>query len=220
MIDTVLLKTALPALLQGAFITVQITAIAWSIGFILGMILGSAHVYAPMPIRWLLSAYLTLIKGTPMLIQITFLYYVLPTFGITLSNFWTAIIAIGINSSAYVGQIVVSGIRAVSIGQIEAARVLGFSSRSIIQNIVLPQAVRIMMPSLAGECITLLKDSSLASIIGVMELYKEARSIINQSYDVITIFFIVAVLYLTLTFLISALFYLIERRMDWYVRST
>jgi polar amino acid transport system permease protein len=220
MIDSTLLKTALPALLQGSLITVQITAIAWSIGSVFGMVLGCIHVYAPQPIRWLLSAHITLIRGTPMLIQITFLYYVLPTFGITLSNFWTAVIAIGINSSAYISQIVVSGIKAVNIGQIEAAQVLGFPPFSIAQNIVLPQAIRIMIPSFAGECITLLKDSSLASIIGVMELYKEARSIINQSYDVITIFFMVAVLYLIMTTLISILFHLIERKMDWYVKNT
>jgi His/Glu/Gln/Arg/opine family amino acid ABC transporter permease subunit len=219
MIDSELIKSALPLLLQGALVTLHITFFAVMIGFLMGTVIGYAHVYAFKPLRWLISCYVTLIRGTPMLIQITFFYFVLPSFGIILSNFWTAVIAIGVNSGAYMSQIVVAGINAISRGQIEAAKVLGFSSMGIARYIVLPQAFRIMVPALAGECITLVKDSSLASIIGVMELYKEARSIINQSYDVITIFCLVALLYLAMTTLIALLFHALERKMGWYVKG-
>jgi His/Glu/Gln/Arg/opine family amino acid ABC transporter permease subunit len=219
MLDFALMKNIVPALMQGALVTLEITIVAWAIGFILGTVLGCLHVYGFKPLQWFISIYVTLIRGTPMLIQITFFYFVLPLFGIMLSNFWTAIIAIGINSSAYISQIVVAGIKSVSIGQVEAAKVLGFSPVGIMHFIVLPQAIRVTIPALAGECITLVKDSSLASIVGVMELYKEARSIINQSYDVITIFCLVAGLYLIMTSSVSLIFHCIERKMDWYVKS-
>jgi ABC-type amino acid transport system permease subunit len=170
-------------------------------------------------VRIPITIYVTIIRGTPMLIQITFFYYVLPSLGIEFSPFWAAICAIAINASAYISQIIKSGIIGVGYDQIEAARVLGFNSFQIGRYIVIPQAVRIVFPALVGEYITLLKDSSLASVIGVMELYKEARSIMNESYDVITIFCLVALIYLILTSISELIFRYIERKMSWYVKN-
>ncbi len=217
--DISLALTSVPSLVQGAWITVQITLISYSLGFALGVLLGYLHTLQNALVRIPITLYVTLIRGTPMLIQITFFYYVLPLLGLELSPFWAAICAIAINASAFMSQIIKSGIIGVGNEQIEAAQVLGFSSWQIGRYIVIPQAIRIMFPALVGEYITLLKDSSLASVIGVMELYKEARAIMNQTYDVITIFCLVALFYLVLTSVSELLFKYIERKMSWYVKN-
>jgi polar amino acid transport system permease protein len=216
MINLPLIYSSLPQLINGALVSIQITIGALCIGLILGIILGVLHSRSNRIIKFLVSFYVILIRGTPMLVQITFFYYVLPRMGVAFSSVWTAIIAIGINSSAYVSQIIKSGISAVGKDQIEAAKVLGFNKIQTIYYVILPQAVRYVLPSLANEGVTLIKDSSLASIIGVMELYKEARSIINQTYDVISLFVIVAIIYLILTSSISAIAHILEKRMDKY----
>ncbi len=218
MINLDLMLQSLPQLMKGAWITIEIAGISWFFGFALGTILGFLQARKMPFLQKAISAYVTLIRGTPLLIQITFFYYVLPVFGSTLSSFWTAVIALGINSSAYISQIIKSGITAVGNEQVEAAYVLGFTPFQIARYIVIPQAVRITLPALAGECITLMKDSSLASTLGVMELYKEVRIIMNQTYDVITLFFLAALFYLAMTSFISFLFYLLERKMNWYVK--
>lgn len=219
MIDFGLLQKAIPYLLKGAVITVQITVIAYILGCISGIILGYLHTVRNLIIRYLISIYVTIIRGTPMLIQISFCYYVLPFMGLELPPFWAATMAIAINSSAYMSQIIKSGILGVGSEQIEAARVLGFSSWQTAQYIVIPQAIRIVFPALVSEYVTLLKDSSLASVIGVSELYKEARSIMNETYDVITIFFLVTAFYLILTSFFEFLLMCVERKMGWYVKN-
>jgi His/Glu/Gln/Arg/opine family amino acid ABC transporter permease subunit len=220
MINTALMIQALPQLLYGAWISIQIAMLAWTLGFTAGIILAFLQTRKTPFLSWLISVYVTLIRGTPMLIQITFFYYVVPTLGVPLSSFWTAIIAIGINSSAYISQIIKSGINAVGVEQIEAAQVLGFTPLQTARYIVAPQALRITLPALAGECITLIKDSSLASVIGVMELYKEVRALMNQTYDVISVFCLAALLYLIMTSIASCIFYILERKMNAHVNPS
>lgn len=218
MINYTLIYNALPQLLLGARITLAIAGLSWSIGFALGTVLGFLQTSRFTWIRRIITAYVAIIRGTPMLIHITFFYYILPTIGLTMSSFWTAVIAIGINSSAYVSQIIKSGINAVGADQREAGLVLGFTPLQIARYIVLPQALRVVLPALAGEMTTLIKDSSLASVIGVMELYKEARSVMNQSYDVVSVFFIVGVMYLIMTSFFSLLISILEKKLGWYAQ--
>lgn len=217
-INLSLAYTAFPHLLHGAWISVQIAAISYFIGISLGIFLGFLQTRANKLLTIPIMLYVALIRGTPMLIQITFFYYILPSIGIHLPPFWAATFAIGINSSAYISQIIKSGITAVGKEQVEAARVLGLSPFQIARYIVIPQAVRVVFPALIGECITLIKDSSLASIIGVMELYKESRAIMNQTYDVITVFCLVAAFYLVLTTGAELFLRFIERKMGWYAK--
>lgn len=219
MFDFEIAGKALPFLLKGTAVSIILWLIAVSTGFVLGTLLGIGRCRGPKYLRPIIAAYVWLIQGTPMIVQIGFLYYVLPTLGITFSNFWTAAIAIGINSSAYVSQIIRSGINAVSPGTIEAARVLGFSRVQTARHIILPQAVYIVLPALGNEGITLIKDTSLASIIGVMELYKTAVGFINQTYDVITLFVMLALIYLALTSGFSLIMKLVQKRMNTHADS-
>lgn len=213
MIDIQLITQSIPLLLQGAFITIQIAAFACTIGLTLGTILALLHTGPIKLFRSIVTIYVTIIRGTPMLIQILFAFYVLPQFGISLPALWTAIIAIGLNSAAYISQIIKSGIASISTGQVEAGKVLGLSTTQIMQYIVLPQAIRVVLPALGNEFITLIKDSSLASIIGVAELSKQGRIITSRTYDAISVFVAVAFCYLLITTTISFIVSWLEQRM-------
>ncbi|MBS0655396.1 MAG: amino acid ABC transporter permease [Verrucomicrobia bacterium] len=203
MIDFSLIVESLPALLKGAWSSIQITIIAAAIGLSLGIVLGFAEKASSVCVRACVYSYVTLFRGTPMLMQILFVYYVLPQFGIMIDPFWAASIAIGLNSSAYISQIILTGINAVPQGQIEAAQVLGLSSFHTMQYIIFPQSIRTSLPALGNELVTLVKDSSLASIIGVVELSKEASLIRSRTYDAFSILLATSLIYLALTLAIS-----------------
>lgn len=219
MIDLSLIWDSLPSLLAGTIISLQITCIAAFIGLILGSIFGVAETSENRFLSFAIGAYVTLFRGTPMLVQILFVYYVLPQLGVLLDPFWAASVAIGLNSSAYVSQIIRTGIAAVPKTQTEAAYTLGFSPLKTMRFIVFPQALRVALPALNNELVTLVKDSSLASIIGVMELTKEASVIRSRTYDAFSILLAVSLIYLVLTATLSFCLKRYEKRSQHYVKS-
>ncbi len=210
MIDLELIKSVAPQLLTGALITLQIALFGSLFGFCGGTLLGIAQTSHSKILSYLVTIYVTIIRGTPMLLQIMFFFLMLPFIGIHISPLTTAIIAIGINSSAYISQIVRSGISSISKGQLEAATTLGISRYDTTRYIVLPQALRVVLPALGNEFITLIKDSSLASTIGVLELYKRGDIIVSQSYNALGVYTLVGILYLCMTSLVSLLFLKLE----------
>jgi len=214
MIDFDLIAQYLPVLLQGLVITLQIAAIASCIGLILGTTLALMQTSHNKILRAFVNTYVVIIRGTPMLIQILCAYFLLPQIGIHIPALWTAILAIGLNSAAYISQVMRTGIASVGIGQIEAAKVLGFSTQDTIRYIVLPQALRTTLPALGNEFVTLIKDSSLASLIGVAELTKQANFVKSKTFDAITVYFAVAILYLILTSIVSFIVARLEKRMN------
>lgn len=203
MIDFELIYQSLPNLLLGTLVSLQITLVAASMGLSLGTLLGLAETTRSPLIHFAIGSYVTLFRGTPMLVQILFVFYVLPQLGLDLSPFWAASLAIGLNSGAYISQIIKTGVNAVSKGQIEAAYTLGFTPFKTMRYIVFPQAIKTTLPALGNELITLVKDSSLASIIGVMELTKEASIIRSRTYDAFSILLAISLIYLILTASIS-----------------
>jgi len=214
MINFTLLSTYSHEFIQGTILTLKIASLGCLIGITGGIMLGVIQAYVKGPLAWLVAIYTTIIRGTPMLIQIMFIYFLLPELGFIPSDVWSAIIAIGINSSAYVSQIIRSGINTVGIGQREAAYVLGLTQFQTIRFIVLPQAIRAVLPALGNELITLIKDTSLASTIGVMELSKRAYFVQTRTFDVIGVYGIVAAIYLVITSTLSILVYFLEQRMN------
>lgn len=203
MIDLPLIWNSIPALLHGTLLTVLIATTAALIGLVLGTLLALGENSPLKVFRVAIWSYITLFRGTPMLVQILFLFYVLPQFGIMIPPFWAATLAIGMNSGAYISQMIRSGINAISLGQWEAAQTLGFNRLLTMRYIVLPQAFRAALPSFGNELSILVKDSSLASIIGVMELSKEASIIRSQTYDAFSILLAISAIYLILTAAIS-----------------
>jgi His/Glu/Gln/Arg/opine family amino acid ABC transporter permease subunit len=218
MIDYHLIIASLPQLLQGALVTLAISFCSSLLGFIGGTFLGIMQTGESRLLSRAVAVYVTVIRGTPMLLQIVFLSLMLPTIGINFSPFITAVIAIGINSTAYISQVIRTGILSISKGQIEAARTLGISSGNITRYIVLPQALRVVLPALGNEFITLIKDSSLASQIGVMELFMRGTIIMSQTYNSLAIYLATGLLYLVMTVILSLIIYRIERRLNRHVR--
>lgn len=219
MIDIALITQSLPFLFRSTLVSLKIACFSTFIGIGLGTILGLILTRKNSFLRALVTFYITIIRGTPMLIQIFIAAYMLPQLGIHLSLFWAATLAIGLNSSAYVSQIVKSGINSVGSGQTEAAHVLGFTPLQTIYYIIFPQAFRIILPALGNELITLIKDSSLASVIGVVELTKAGSIIRSTTYDAVSIFTVVALIYLVLTSLLSLLVSHLEARTSRYVKN-
>jgi His/Glu/Gln/Arg/opine family amino acid ABC transporter permease subunit len=212
MINIDLLIESLPLLLQGLGVSLQIALLSSCIGIIGGFTLALLQISEIFGIPTITHILTGIVRGTPMLIQIWFFYYALPYWSIDLDAFWVAIIAIGINSSAYISQVIRAGIQAVPKGQYEAAQVIGLNSFDTFRYIILPQTLGLILPSLGNEFVTLVKDSALASIIGVAELSKAGRIIVSRTYDSITIFAGVAVLYLIITTSISYGISLMERK--------
>jgi His/Glu/Gln/Arg/opine family amino acid ABC transporter permease subunit len=219
MIDTNLIIASLPQLVQGAGVTLAIALCASLVGFIGGTLLGIVQTSGYRSLSIAVAIYATIIRGTPMLLQIVFLSLMLPSFGIHVSAFTTAVLAIGINSTAYISQVIRTGILSVSKGQIEAARTLGISSGDITRYIVLPQALRVVIPALGNEFITLIKDSSLASAIGVMELYMRGNIIMSQTYNSLAVYIATGLFYLCMTVVLSFIIHRVERRLNRHVRT-
>ncbi|HJZ23315.1 MAG TPA: amino acid ABC transporter permease [Candidatus Babeliales bacterium] len=219
MIDINLIINSLPALARGAWLSLQIGIFAAMIGFVLGTILGVIQSRHILVLNQLVTLYTTFMRGTPMLIQIAFAYFLLPQIGIPISAFWVAVIAIGLNSGAYVSHIVRSGIASIDKGQLEAARVLGLSTMQTIRYVILPQAISVVLPALGNELITMVKDSSLASTIGVMELTKEGSLIRSRTYDALSIYVGVMLFYLAMTMTLTYLLSFIEKRMRRHVSN-
>lgn len=220
MINFDLILKYLPYFWHGTLITLEIAIISGIIGISLGTFLGVLQSSKNKFLQVSIDFYATVLRGTPMLIQIALFYYgIIPQLGIQVSALTAAIIATSINSSAYVSQIVRSGIKSVSYGQIEAAKALGFSQIQVIWYIVLPQAFRVILPALGNELITLIKDSSLASTIGVMELFAEGKNIISQTYDALSVYVAIAAIYLALTSTLAIIVNKLEKKLSYHVKN-
>lgn len=178
-----LIEHALPMLLVGAGVTIEITAVSVAIGFLIGLFVGIARICQVKILRIIATIYADCIRGTPLLVQIFLIYFALPIVtGQRVEPFVAAVAACGINSGAYVSEIFRAGIQAIDVGQMEAGRSLGLSWWQTMYYVILPQAVRNILPPLGNEFIAMLKDSSLVSVIGFEELTRRGQLIIAQTY--------------------------------------
>lgn len=216
MIDFAILQDSSGLFLHAIALTLLIAVMSCFLGILLGGISGIVLAGKSRFLRWLVMGYVTVIRGTPMLIQIVATYHFLQLAGFRVSALWSVVISIGLNSGAYMSQIVLSGIKSVSKGQIEAAKVLGFSNWQTMQLIVLPQAIRIMIPAFGNELVTLVKDSSLASILGVCELTQQGNIIIGQTWDAPTVYVAIGLIYLCITTIISLFVSRIDKKLNHY----
>ena len=202
--DLELIEKSLPFLLQGALITIEIPMLSVGIGFFIGLFTGIARISRVRLLRITATIYADGIRGTPLLIQIFLIYFALPVvLGMHINPFVAAVTACGINSGAYVSEIFRAGIQSIDIGQMEAGRSLGLTWWQTMYYILLPQAFRNILPPLGNEFITMLKDSSLVSVIGFEELTRRGQLVIAQTYASFEIWMTVAVLYLIMTLVIA-----------------
>ena len=189
-----------PELLRGALMTIQITAASLLLGCVLGLLAGIGRLDARKRVIYgICTAYLAVIRGTPLLVQLFILFFGLPHFGIILPAFVCGVLGLGIYSGAYVSEIVRGSIQSVDRGQTEAARSIGMSSGQAMRAIILPQAVVRMVPPLGNEFIALIKNSALVSLLTIHDLMHEGQKIISVSYRSLEVYLAIAVVYFILT---------------------
>ena len=202
-------------LVDGLLNTLYLSLIAVFFGSVIGAILALVKKSKIKPLGWLVTAFVEIIRGTPMLLQLYIGVFLLPLLlpFLALNDFWSVAITIILNSAAYVSEIIRSGIEAVDKGQTEAARSLGLSSTTTMCDIVLPQAVKNILPALGNEFITIIKETSLAATFFVGELMTIYKSVSGYTHATIECFLIVGMIYFVVNFILSKLLKLVERKM-------
>ena len=208
--------------LKGVGVTLEVAAVALLLGIVLGVIVAIVRTIHDQQrpgqknallgiINKIAQVYTTVIRGTPLMVQLLIMYFVI--FANTRNAVGVAMLTFGINSGAYVAEIIRGGIMSVDKGQMEAARSLGLSYLPAMRFVVIPQAVKNILPALGNELIALLKDTSLVTVIGVRDLTKAAQLIQGKTYQALFPFVGIAIVYLVLVMIIAALIGVLERRL-------
>lgn len=188
----------LPIIAKAAWTTIEISVLSMILAILFGLLLALLRVYAPKPFSSLAILYIEVMRGTPLLIQLYFIYFALPTFGINVSPFLAAILGLGLNYSAYEAENYRAGLFSVPRGQMEAAISLGMTRNQALRHIIIPQAIRMVIPPITNDFISLLKDSSLVSVITMVELTKLYSQLAATYFDYTGIGILIAVVYLLL----------------------
>ena len=207
-----LFRNALPAMLDGTLITLELTAVGLGMGLLLGVLAGLGRVYGSRPLRWLSIAYIELFRGTPLLVQLFLIYYGLPGLGITFSRLDAAFLALGLNSGAYQAEYLRGAILAIGDGQMMAGRAIGLSRWKAIWNIILPQALRLAIPAWSNEPVSLLKSTAVAFLIAVPDLMARAKMVASRNYQPIQTYLAVSIVYLVMVVILDQGFKWLERR--------
>jgi len=221
-----------PVLLSGALATLEITVFSVALGCIIGLVVGLTRLSGIRLLRLAATAYIDFFRGTPLLVQIMIIYFGLPqilrdtqiylmqNFNMpqllnqyTLPVFLAGVISCSLNSGAYIAEIFRAGVQSIERGQVEAARSLGMTAGQAMRYVVLPQAIKRVIPPLGNEFIAMLKDTSLLSVIGFVELTRRGQLIVGQTYVAFPVLLTVAFMYLIMTFGISRLVDYAERRL-------
>jgi polar amino acid transport system permease protein len=201
---------------QGARVTVGLTIVAGLFGVLFGVLAALSKLSKLPPLRWVANFYIWVIRGTPLLVQVLFVFLALPVLvpGLQLSDFNSAVVALAVNAGAYNAEAIRAGILAVHRGQTEAARSLGLTPLMTFRDIVFPQAFRISLPPLVNNIVALLKDSSLAYTIGVVELTNIGNRVQAATFQPVPSLVTVATIYLLLTTVLTQISSAIERQLD------
>jgi polar amino acid transport system permease protein len=204
------------AFAEGTRVTVQLTIIAGLTGILLGIVAALGKLSPLPPLRWIASFYIWVIRGTPLLVQILFVFFALPTVlpFLQMSDFTSACVALAFNAGAYNAEAIRSGLLAVPKGQIEAARSLGMNRWYTFIDVTFPQAFKIALPPLVNNIVSLLKDSSLAYAIGVVELTNVGNRIQAATFQPLPILLTTALVYLLFTTVLTQISNAVERRFD------
>ena len=207
-------------LMEGTKYTILVSLVSLVVGFVLGLLICLMKMSNFKVLKLLSSAYVQILRGTPLFVQVYIVYFGLAQFGIDFPDigpipgkFLAGTFALSINSSAYVAEIFRSGIQAVDKGQMEASRSLGLDYTSTMRYVIVPQAVKNILPALANEFITLVKESAILSVIGVQDLMFKSIAVKNQTYIAFEPFIVAAAMYFVMTFTLSKLVGLLEKKL-------
>jgi polar amino acid transport system permease protein len=204
----------LPSLLEGAVLTIAVSLLSFVLALVFGLATGIARISRVPPLRVVAACYIQFIRGTPLLLQLFFIYYVLPYAGIVLSPFVSGAMGLTLNYAAYMAEVFRSGIQAIPEGQWEAGASVGMSRRLLMRRIILPQAIRIIVPSLGNFFVSIFKDSALVSVITMRDLMFSGQLLASATYKHFEIFAMVAVIYFLISYPTAKFVEWIEARID------
>ncbi|MEK3758483.1 amino acid ABC transporter permease [Paenibacillus sp. FSL P4-0338] len=200
--------------LSGLQYTLLLAVLGVFFGFVLGILVSLLRMSKWRILRFIATAWVEFLRGTPMLVQLFLIHYGLTELGLEFTPIQSGAITLTINSSAYLAEIFRAGIQGVDRGQVEAARSLGMKQGMALRYIVLPQAIKNVLPAIGNEFITIIKESSIVSMIGVADLFFQAKTITTITYEGLTPYVIIAIMYFVLTFILSKLLGILERRLN------
>ena len=205
-----------PRLLQGLWMTIELTLVSLLIAAVLGLLFGLLSVSRTTFLRGISRVYIDIIRGTPLIVQVFFIYFGIPSaLNMRLDAFIAGVIALSLNAGAYTAEIVRGGIQSIDKGQMEAARSLGLPYTMAMRRVVFPQAIKTMIPAIVNQCIITLKDSSLVSVIGLAELTQTGRLIIANNFESLKMWIIIGVMYFIPIMILSKVSSHIERKMSY-----
>lgn len=209
------LITFLPQVMEGLMMTLKIFTLTLVCSIPLGVLIAVARLSSIKPISKLAGLYITVLRGTPLLLQIVFIFFGLPIIGLTFDRFPSAILAFTLNYAAYFAEIFRAGISSIDYGQYEGAEVLGLSSKDTFFRIIFPQALKTVLPPVGNEIVTLVKDTALVYILGLDELLKVGKIASNRDATLFPLV-IIAIVYLILTSILSKLMQIAEKKYEYY----
>jgi ectoine/hydroxyectoine ABC transporter permease protein EhuD len=204
----------LPYLLVGAMTTIELTIVSMALALVAGLALALMRLSRSPLLRSLSGAYIEIIRGTPLLVQLFIIYYGLPQYGIRLEAFTAGVIGLSINYSAYLAEVYRAGILAIDKGQWEAGGSIGLSRAALLQHVIVPQAARIVLPPVGNYFISMLKDSALVSTISIVELMRAAQLRVAITFRAMDIYLVTALIYLLMSYPCSVLIRYFERRVS------
>ncbi len=202
-----------PKFVPGALLTLELSLLSIVFGTVFGVFVTLGKSSRIKPLRWLAAAYVALIRGTPLLLQLFFVFYGLPQLGITLSSFPTAVLGLALHNAAYISEIFRGSIQAIDPGQTEAAYALGMTKFKAFRNVIFPQAFKNAVPALGNQFLLAIKDSSLASTITIAETLMKARQFAAATYSIFPIYFDAACYYMVMTYVLALLLRMLENRL-------
>lgn len=213
-LDYSVVLNKIPNLLNGCLVTLEISLASLLIGMLVGIVLALFRLSSIKLFRAFSMAYIWVVRGTPLLVQLFILYFGLPQLGIELSSMAAGILGIGLNTGAYISEIIRSGIIAIDTGQMEAAESLGMSYPKAMIRIIAPQVIRIIVPSLLNQFIITLKNSSIASLVTITELMRAGNQIIYSTFRSFEVYTVVALLYLIMCSALMVLSKYVEKKLE------
>ena len=210
-----LLKESIPLLLEGLGLTMELSVISLALAMVIGLLCCLMNISHNVVLRTVSQWYINIIRGTPLLVHAFFIYFgVTGVLGISMSAFTAGVIALCLNAGGYLSEIFRGGIQAVPKGQMEAGRSLGLSKAKTMWKIIIPQAVRICIPSVVNQCCITIKDTSIISVIGLSELTMAGKIIIARTYQSFAVWIFVGIIYFVVIYLITKLAKVLERKLS------
>ncbi|MEI4831302.1 amino acid ABC transporter permease [Bacillus sp. FJAT-53711] len=210
-------KASFMPMLKGAISdTIPLTLISFAIGLVLATLTALCRISGNRVLEWIARIYVSIIRGTPLLVQLFIIFYGLPTIGITINSFPAAIIGFSLSVGAYASEIIRASILSIPKGQWEAAYTIGMSYPQALRRVILPQATRVSIPPLSNTFISLIKDTSLASMILVTEMFRKAQEIAATNYEFLVVYTEAGLMYWVICFLLSIVQQILEKRTERY----